>query len=337
MAKGYDIVGDIHGRFDAFMELITDLGYVAQADGSLRHFDADRQLILVGDIINKGLQNKAMLDTARVSVDAGTMQVVMGNHEFFNVCYARKGEDGHFLLNHSEKADQFLKTFLDEFPLGTQANVEAIDWMAARPIYVSTSDLTVMHAMHTPRDLSVVASELDDNHVFTAQAFERHAGVAKSRGYGEEYNDGRFFWAVERLLYGMSIRAPGDLPDQGYTKRLRLNWWEGEGANPVRLLGLEDARLDEELIRDISEQLRRVETIQGHALKMPEGLVAFGHYSLPGEPGITSDKALCLDFKGVDGRGVLTAYRFNEGDTEFHDDRITCVEAPFPDADGPGI
>lgn len=329
MTKGYDIVGDIHGRYDEFITLASDLGYSVKGDGSLRHEDGDRQLILVGDIINKGTQNAEMIDTARASVHAGTMDVVLGNHEFFNVCYARQDSDGHFLLNHSEKADKFLKTFLDEFPIGTQANVDAIDWIAARPVYVSRPGLTVAHAMHTARDLQVVRPELDDCNALKATGFERHASVAKSRGFGEEYEDGRFFWAVERLLYGVSIRAPGDLPEQGFTKRLRLNWWEGENANAVKLLGLEDAKLDEGMVRDISEQLQRVKTAQGHALKIPEGLIAYGHYSLPNEPYITSDSALCLDFKGADGRGILTAYRFNEGDTAFHDDQLESVDAPF--------
>lgn len=327
MARGFDIIGDPHGRYDPFIELVGQLGYSVQGDGSVQHKDGERQIIVVGDLINKGSQNRAMLDVVRASVFRGTMFAVMGNHEFFTVCYARRGASGEHIIPHNPKTDTFLKTFLDEFPLGSQAHTDAIDWMAALPLYVQKPGFIVVHAMHNDQDVMCVQSSLDEHNALRPEAFEKYA-AGKAYGGTKEQDD--FFWAMERLLFGASIKTPEEMKEQGYPKRWRVHWWEDASVSgSLEVLGLKDARLDEALIDDMSARLGRLKCQQGHALQAPDGLLVHGHYSLPREPGLTADRSLCVDFQGADKRGVITAYRFNEGDTEFYEGQLESVDAAF--------
>lgn len=66
MSDKYFIVGDIHGRFDVFLEL-------------LKQKPDDATLILAGDVIDRGSQIKEMLDWI---VEHPEVIVIKGNHEY---------------------------------------------------------------------------------------------------------------------------------------------------------------------------------------------------------------------------------------------------------------
>ena len=100
MNEKYDIVGDIHGHADKLQRLLRRLGY-EERDGIYRH--ASRQLVFVGDFIDRGPEIRRTLQIARAMVDAGTARAVMGNHEFNALLYHTKGPDGEWLRPHSER------------------------------------------------------------------------------------------------------------------------------------------------------------------------------------------------------------------------------------------
>src|SRR3984885_11359032 len=77
--QGYDLVGDIHGHADALHRLLCALDY-AEVEGVFRH--PERQMIFVGDFIDRGPQQREVLRIARSMCDSGAARAVMGNHEF---------------------------------------------------------------------------------------------------------------------------------------------------------------------------------------------------------------------------------------------------------------
>jgi hypothetical protein len=70
----YDIIGDIHGHADKLEALRRTLGYRDTA-GAWRH--PERQVIFVGDFIDRGPAQLRSLDIARRMVDAGVALAVM--------------------------------------------------------------------------------------------------------------------------------------------------------------------------------------------------------------------------------------------------------------------
>jgi diadenosine tetraphosphatase ApaH/serine/threonine PP2A family protein phosphatase len=84
----FDIIGDIHGCFDEWLELLTQLGYrVAEApdrdDGLGYHVQApaNRQLVLLGDLVDRGPRSRECLQLAMAMVRDGIARAVSGNHE----------------------------------------------------------------------------------------------------------------------------------------------------------------------------------------------------------------------------------------------------------------
>ena len=101
----------------------------------------------------------------------------------------------------------------------------------------------------------------------------------------------------------------------------RVYWWkEGEGS-PQEVLGLTELNLSDEHTAQLQRVMDR-RTQNGHGISGPEKPVFFGHYHLGDDPHLTSDRAVCLDF-----RGKVTAYRHNDGDGKnVFADRIVSVD-----------
>lgn len=72
----FDIVGDVHGQFDALVELLEELGY----DEQLIHPDG-RLAVFVGDLVDKGPQPVRVFDYVTDAVRGGRAICVRGNHE----------------------------------------------------------------------------------------------------------------------------------------------------------------------------------------------------------------------------------------------------------------
>jgi hypothetical protein len=84
--KGYDVIGDVHGCAAELHTLLNALDYrVNEASGAYEH--PERQAIFVGDLVDRGPGQLDVLRTVKRMVEAGSAQIVMGNHEFNAIAY----------------------------------------------------------------------------------------------------------------------------------------------------------------------------------------------------------------------------------------------------------
>jgi hypothetical protein len=90
----YDVIGDIHGHAKVLRRLLRVMDY-REDDGVFRH--RDRQVIFVGDFVDRGPQQREVLHIARSMCEAGTALAVMGNHEFNALGWAEPDGNGGFL------------------------------------------------------------------------------------------------------------------------------------------------------------------------------------------------------------------------------------------------
>jgi len=75
----YDLIGDIHGHSVPLIELLTKLDYEL-VDGVYRN--PNRQVIFLGDFIDRGPNQRDVINIVRPMIDGGSALSVMGNHEF---------------------------------------------------------------------------------------------------------------------------------------------------------------------------------------------------------------------------------------------------------------
>ena len=139
----YQIIGDIHGKFDRLDGLLRKLGWTG--GGTTWSPPADTKIIFVGDYIDRGDQQLAVLETVRSLVDAGDAIALMGNHEFNAVCWSMTGPDGNWLREHSESKLEQHCAFLDQ--LTSSQRSEWISWFTELPLWhiVGDDELRVAH------------------------------------------------------------------------------------------------------------------------------------------------------------------------------------------------
>ena len=117
------IVGDVHGCYLEFLELLKKVNY----------HKSSHRLILVGDIINRGPYSLEMLEWVKKE----GAEIVRGNHE------------NTFL--RSLKEDRPINSSLEKLKqkIGTKTK-EWTDWIETWPFYLETEDFLVVHGGLVP-------------------------------------------------------------------------------------------------------------------------------------------------------------------------------------------
>ncbi len=84
----FDILGDIHGCYDETIELLEKLGYsITKIEENIQNFGLEvthpenRQVIFLGDLVDRGPQSPAVLRLAMSMVNSGVAYCVPGNHD----------------------------------------------------------------------------------------------------------------------------------------------------------------------------------------------------------------------------------------------------------------
>lgn len=109
----YDIIGDVHGRYDELVELLTKLGYQERFNGWHK---TGHQAIFVGDLVDGGRAQIKTVNLVRDMVENNKASCIMGNHEFNAIAWATPDPEspGEFLRPHNPKNKQQHQAFLSE-------------------------------------------------------------------------------------------------------------------------------------------------------------------------------------------------------------------------------
>lgn len=95
-------IGDIHGRLDLFEQLLT----IIEADDAERG-QADTQLVLLGDLIDRGPDSCGVIERAITLLQRGNVRVLAGNHEEMMLKSLDDDETLRHFLRHGGKETLF--------------------------------------------------------------------------------------------------------------------------------------------------------------------------------------------------------------------------------------
>jgi hypothetical protein len=317
--RGYDIIGDVHGCASMLVERLTDLGY-ARRQGVGAYLHPDYHAVFVGDLIDRGPQQRETLELVKAMVDAGTASIVMGNHEFNAVAYATELPDspGRFLRTHSEKNTKQHRAFLDQLT-ESQRNFY-VDWFKTLPLWLTLpnpddaipggTSARVVHACWHAESISAVEDACGGNWIRKPDQW-----ILANDRVSELYR------AVEVLLKGPEIPVKpygleGFRDKDGHPREeARLCWWKGDSKRVDELLEhyKSDPKAAEIVIGDDDAAYSYLyrETVP----------VFYGHYWRKDIPEHTDDFTVytaCVDFSAVVSRNAsagtraptLVAYRW---------------------------
>lgn len=133
-----DIIGDIHGEYNALVALLTQLGY----DENGKHPDK-RKVVFVGDFVDRGHNSTAVLALAERWINAGSAVAVLGNHEINLLRNDPKEGSGWFF---DEKHQEDTEKFGDYHRPDQSERVNIVKFLSSLPIALEHPDLRVIHA-----------------------------------------------------------------------------------------------------------------------------------------------------------------------------------------------
>ena len=282
-----DIIPDIHGQAEKLRLALKNLGW-RRSGTTWKHPEPDRQIVFLGDFIDRGPENAAVIRIVRELMDAGRAQAIMGNHELNAIHFhTTDPETGAPLRPHDTDNIFQHGSFLKEFPLGASHTKDVLDWMTSLPLFIETDEFRAVHA-------AWIHSAIDDLRRQTGAGVLSADQLIRAGRKGDTFYD-----LAEAVAKGPEARLPHphSFMDKGKKVRhhVRVKWWNGE-ARTWRQVAmsvpdinqLPDAPLPDDLVTTI----------------YPDGdlPVFFGHYWMSGVPELQSANALCLDYSaGTDG------------------------------------
>jgi hypothetical protein len=310
---GHDLIGDVHGCALALRELLERLGYVLQG-GVYRHRDRrrPRQALFLGDIIDRGPRIRETLLLVRAMVEAGSAQIVMGNHEYHALAFHTPDGRGGWLRERSERHVRILEETLQQFANHDADWRDAVAWFAELPLLLQPPGFRIIHACW---DLRMVDRFLAccPGAVMT-DAFLRES--AQPGTFAAHF--------VKHATRGLDLQLPDDMTLTGLDglqrRFFRCKFWVPEPRTYADLEFQPDRLPAEVATRELGEQ-ERAQLFYYDAAQPP---LFIGHYWQQGRPRRLTANVACLDYSAVKG-GRLVAYRM-DGERHIDDDKFVWVD-----------
>ena len=290
MKQYYDIIGDIHGHADALEALLTKLGYII-VNGIYQH--EKHKVIFLGDFIDRGTQQREVIEIVKPMIEQGYALSVMGNHEFNAICYATSGKDNQILREHSKKNTEQHQEFLDAYPIASERTV-VVEWFKTLPVYIEVDGLRVIHASWNEQSLIEISLLLNDKQCLIDDAYEACSQKGSSA-----------YHAIEVLLKGPEADLPEGVSfkdkDKNIRHNARIKWWIPQHEDKKTRLSFGDDITNEHHIEQTD-----IDNSYHYATEHPPLFV--GHYWLKGDiPEPLADNCACLDYS-IAKKGKLVAY-----------------------------
>lgn len=299
----YDIIADIHGRFDKLTALMARLGY--EKTGDCFTPPAGHKALFLGDLIDTKPGHPfpggvhATLRAVKAMCDRGDALCLMGNHELNAIYFHSQGPDRQWLRNRGSKNIAMHRGTLDDFPDHDEEASEWrqvwLPWMKQLPLHLELDGIRAVHATWHPEMIQrVTGRDFLDPEFFLACS-------NKNTFEGE---------AVEVLLKGIEVPLPSPHSFRDHTgavrKNIRARWWEAVSESAVC----------RDLVFPPNEQIdgwpvasEALPLFQPYPSKAPP--VFFGHYFKPADSPTIPERhnVACLDHSAATG-GPLVAYRW---------------------------
>jgi len=283
-----DFIGDIHGYSEKLKMLLYKLGY-SDDKGYFHH--PDRQVVFVGDYIDRGPDNIGVVDIVERMVDNGSAKALMGNHEYNAILFNTLGKKGylrpHLIKNYKQHSETLLQY------LGKQKEYDdMIKWFKTLPLYIETDEYRACHACFDNQSIQFLKKHTNEG-ILTDDQF------VKSAKHNTNFSN-----AVEVTCKGLEVRLPSgsSFNDKDGTERhdIRVKWWENPQGKTYKQMSV---------ISDIKMEKNDFDIPMNHYANS-QVPVFFGHYWLKGTPKLLKKNICCLDYS-VAKNGYLVAYRWD--------------------------
>ena len=204
--EGYDIIGDVHGQLVKLTALLEQLGYRA-VDGVWQH--PHRKVIFIGDLIDRGRKQVAVVRLVQRMIAAGQAHIVMGNHEYNAIAWVTiDPETSKPCRPHTPEKRHGHRKFLRQVGEGSTLHHELVDWFRTLPLWLTVTHrgntLRVVHACWHEASMRNLAPYLTAARTLTPEGL-----ITTSRKPSQANEALEAYEALETVLKGPEVHLGG--------------------------------------------------------------------------------------------------------------------------------
>lgn len=183
-----DIIGDIHGEYDALINILKNLGYDLKHGG--KHPEG-RKAVFVGDLVDRGPDSPAVIKLVKKLIEHGNAFAVMGNHEL-NLLRSKAKDGGGWFFEERRQKDAHYQPFQI---VAEDERQYLYDFLLSLPLVLERSDLRVVHAAWSPEHVDYIRSISIGDVVKTYSVIEDDINQYISvSGLHERYKNEKLKW-----------------------------------------------------------------------------------------------------------------------------------------------
>ena len=145
-----DIIGDVHGEFDALRTLLKHLGYSQRGE-----HPQGRRLVFLGDLCDRGPDSPAVIRFVQQLVERDLAQCLLGNHEINVLRGSPKNGNGWFF---AQDHDRLQGRFTHSAPADEQQRQLIHGFFSTLPLTLQRDDLRLVHAAWLSNHIEAIAS-----------------------------------------------------------------------------------------------------------------------------------------------------------------------------------
>ena len=299
--RGYDIIGDVHGCEAPLVRLLEQMGYKLQ-QGVWRH--PRRMVLFLGDIIDRGPRIRETLHLVRNMVEARQAICLMGNHEYYLLCWATRRVDDPkaYIQPHTVRSERRASATFKQFAAYQDELKDFQSWFYKLPLFLENERFRLVHACW---DQSII----DHCKAKYSGSFVTNDMLQKivTKGSFER----RLF---DRLLLGLKLPLPDGnvlVSSDGHVRKVfRAKFWADNPQTCGDVVFQPDPLPESVIDIPLTYQQKKKCTLY----KSNDPLLFVGHYWCNGKPEPIQNNIACLDYSAVKG-GCLAAYRLDDETT----------------------
>lgn len=132
-----DIIGDIHGEYEALISLLLALDYDLEGNHA-----QNRTLVFVGDLCDRGPDSPRVLELVKRLITNGKAQMVLGNHEI-NILQAKAKDGAGWYFKERENKDKNYEPFAR---VTEDQRHTLFHFLSQQPLALENEHLRIVHA-----------------------------------------------------------------------------------------------------------------------------------------------------------------------------------------------
>lgn len=144
-----DIIGDVHGEWEALQALLHHLGYT---ESGLH--PQGRKLVFVGDLCDRGPDSTAVLDWVLAAIHNGHAWAILGNHELNLLMNDSKDGSGWYFNERSQDEKRYAPWRHCPQAHKTTLHTALAQW----PLIAYRDDIRIIHAAWLPESFAQLAA-----------------------------------------------------------------------------------------------------------------------------------------------------------------------------------